>query len=173
MNGGGRGLVWLVVGLAVVLVVVAVGGAFMVIQERDRAESEKRLAEAARQRLAEEKRKTAEAERRAATTRSQGGGTAGAKGGLAAFRGRKAWVVTKSRPAKDYCAMLRRAGVTVRCAYATNRVNLHVLILRCPQLTAASGRALLSALGLNLRINNWQNENACGRYNEITLYLND
>lgn len=69
MTGGGRGMVWLVVGLAVVLVVVAAGGAFMVIQERERAVSEKGLAEAARQRLAEEKRKTAEAERRAAPMR--------------------------------------------------------------------------------------------------------
>jgi len=169
----GRGMVWLVVGLAVVLLVVAAGGAFMVIQERERAVSEKRLAEAARRRLAEEKRKTAEAERRAAATRSQGGGTVGAKSGLAAFRGRKAWVVTKSRPAKDYCAMLRQAGVTVRCGYATNKVKLHVLILRCPELTEARGRTLLSALGLNLRINNWQREKACGRYDEITLYLND
>ena len=69
--------------------------------------------------------------------------------------------------------MLRRAGVTVRCAYATNKVKLHVLILRCPSLTDAHGRTLLRALGLNLRINNWRRENACGRYHEITIYLND
>lgn len=173
MTGGGRGWVWLVVGLAVVLVVVAAGGAFVVINERERAQDEKRLAEAARQRLAEEKRKTAEAERRAASTGGPGQTGNGAGTGLAAFRGRKAWVVTKSRPAKDYCTMLRRAGLTVRCAYATNKVNLHVLILRCPQLTEARGRALLNALGLKLRINNWQRENACGRYHEITIYLND
>lgn len=169
---GSRGFVWLIVILAVVLVVVAGGGAFMVVRERERAETEKRLAEAARQRLAEEKRRTAEAERRIAGAGS--GGTIGdASQGLAAFRGRKAWVVTKTSPSKDYCAMLRRAGLTVRCAYATNRVNLHVLILRCPALTEAHGRALLSALGLNLRINNWQREKACGRYHEITIYLND
>ncbi len=173
MTGGGRGMVWLVVVLAVVLVVVAAGGAFLVIQERERVASEKRLAEAARQRLAEEKRKTAEAERRAATTGGQGRVVVANTGGLAALRGRKAWVVTKSRPAKDYCAMLRQAGVTVRCAYATNKVNLHVLVLRCPELTEAKGRALLSALGLNLRINNRQRENACGKYHEITLYLNN
>jgi hypothetical protein len=169
MSGGGRGMVWLVVGLAVVLVVVAAGGAFMVIRERERTETEKRLAEAARQRLAEEKRKTAEAERRTTTIQGQGGSATG----LASFSGRKAWVVTKTRPSKDYCTLLRKAGLTVRCAYGTNKVNLHVLILRCPQLTEAGGRALLGALGLNLRINNWQRENACGKYNEITIYLND
>lgn len=173
MTGHGRGMVWLVVGLAVVLVAVITGGAFMVIREREQANIETRLARSARQRLAEEKRKTAEAVRRAATIGGQGQAGNGSAVGLAAFRGRKAWVVTKSRPAKDYCAMLRGAGLTVRCAYETNKVKLHVLILRCPELTEARGRALLSALGLDLRINNWQREKACGRYNEITLYLND
>ena len=173
MTGRGRGWVWVVVGLSLVLTAVVIGGTLLVINEHERERAEKRLAEAARQRLAEEKRKTAEAERRAAATGSAGQAGNGAGTGLAAFRGRKAWVVTKTRPAKDYCAMLRQAGVTVRCAYATNKVNLHVLILRCPQLTEARGRALLSALGLKLRINNWQRENACGKYHEITLYLND
>ena len=168
MSGSTRGFVWLTVILAVALVVVAAGGAVLVVRERERAATEKQLAEAARQRLAVEKRKTAEAQRRAEAARS--GSTVGA---MSAFRGRKAWVVTKTRPTKDYCAMLRRAGVTVRCAYATNKVKLHVLILRCPSLTEAKGRTLLRALGLNLRINNWQRENACGQYHEITIYLND
>ena len=92
---------------------------------------------------------------------------------MAWLTGRKVWVVTKTRPAKDHCATLRRAGVTVRCGYGTNKVNLHVLILRCPNLTEARGRALLRHLGLRLRVNNWQRENACGKYHEITIYLRD
>jgi len=154
MNGHKRAFVWLVVVLSVALVAVLAGGAYLVVRERERAETEKRLAEAARRRLAE-------ARRRAATS------------GLAWLGGRKAWVVTKTRPATDYCATLRRAGVTVRCAYATNKVNLHVLILRCPALSEARGRELMRHLGLDLRVNNWQRENACGKYHEITIYLND
>jgi len=181
VSGTARGFVWLTVILAVALVAVVAGGAILVVRERERAATEEQLAAASRLRLADEKRKTAEAERRAreakarAETAKSGAGTTGRTGGggLSAFRGRKAWVVTKTRPAKDYCAMLRGAGVTVRCAYATNKVGLQVLILRCPSLTAAHGRALLRALGLNLRINNWQRENACGKYHEITIYLND
>ena len=45
--------------------------------------------------------------------------------------------------------------------------------LRCPNLTEARGRVLLGRLGLNLRVNNWQHENACGKYHEITIYLNE
>jgi len=177
MSGNNRGFVWLTVILAVALVVVIAGGAVLVVRERERAATEKQLAEAARERLAEEKRKTAEAQRRAREAKAQAeaaarGGNTG-DGGLAWLGGRRAWVVTKTRPTKDYCAILRRAGVTVRCAYATNKVNLHVLILRCPSLTEARGRALLGHLGLNLRVNNWQRENACGKYHEITIYLND
>jgi len=179
MSGSNRGFVWLTVILAVALVTVVAGGAFLVVRERERAATEKQLAAAARQRLAEEKRKTAEAERRAREAQAEAaarggnsGGNAGG-GGLAWLGGRRAWVVTKTRPAKDYCAILRRAGVKVRCAYATNKVNLHVLILRCPNLTEARGRALLDHLGLKLRVNNWQRKNACGKYHEITIYLND
>lgn len=178
MNGQGRGMVWLVVALAAVFVVVAAGGAVLVVSEREDAASETRRAEAARQTLADEKRKTEAAERRLAAV--QGGGGAGggspigaASQGLAAFRGRHVWVVTRTTPPKDYCATLQNAGLTVRCAYRLNKVKLHVLILRCPAITDADGRAFLKALGLQLRINNWQRENACGKYHEITIYLND
>jgi len=177
MNGQGRGMVWLVVALAAVFVVVAAGGAVLVVSEREHAANETRRAEAARQTLADEKRKTEAAERRLAGVQGGGAGGGGPIGaasqGLAAFRGRHVWVVTRTTPPKDYCATLQNAGLTVRCAYRLNKVKLHVLILRCPQITDAHGRALLKALGLQLRINNWQRENACGKYHEITIYLND
>jgi hypothetical protein len=175
MTGHGRGFVWLIVVLSVLLGAVVLGGAFIVFREREHAELARRLAEGARLRLAEERRKAAEAERQAAAARrgseTEGGETTGTE--LAWLKGRHAWVVTRTRPTKDYCAILRRAGVVVRCGYATNKVKLHVLILRCADLSEARGRALLGYLGLNLRINNWQHENACGRYHEITIYLND
>lgn len=172
MNGHGRAMVWLVAVLAVVLVVVAGGGAYLVISENERTASEKRLTEAAHQRLAEEQRKTAEAAR--SVTYAGSGGSIGAPSqGLAAFRGRHVWVVTRTTPPRDYCAILRNAGLVVRCAYRTNKVKLHVLILRCAAITDAHGRALLKALNLDLRINNWQREKACGQYHEITIYLND
>jgi len=182
MTSPKRGFPWLIVILSVVLVAVIAVGAVLVINERDRADQEKNLAKLAQQRLEVEKRKTAEAERRAAEAErrakaaAQGAGTSGGSsggGGIAGFRGRRVWFVTKSRPAKDYCAILKKAGLVVRCGYNRNKVNLHVLILRCPNLTESKGRALMRYLGLNLRVNNWQRENQCGKYHEITVYLND
>ena len=175
MSSATRGFPWLIVILSVVLVGVIAGGGFMVISERERAAEEQRLAEQARRRLAEERRKTAEALRlaveaeRRAKAATQGSGQGG---GIAGFKGRRVWFVTKTRPRKDYCRMLTNAGMTVRCGYARNKVNLHVLILRCRDLTEAKGRALMRYLGLSLRVNNWQSENQCGKYHEITIYLN-
>jgi uncharacterized membrane protein len=92
---------------------------------------------------------------------------------LAALKGRNAWVLTKTVPATDYCAMLRRLGMTVRCRYEQHASNLNTIILRCPDHDASVAEALKRYLGLtDLKTNNWQRENACGQYHEITIYVN-
>jgi uncharacterized membrane protein len=111
-----------------------------------------------------------------------GGGQAGGGGGtqvgsippsLTALRGRNVWIRTKSRPSRDYCAMLRRLGMTVRCQYEQHTSSLNTVILRCPDHDAGIASDLKRYLGLtDLRTNNWQRENACGKYHEITIYVN-
>jgi uncharacterized membrane protein len=110
---------------------------------------------------------------------SQGGGGSGGPQlsaippALTALKGRKAWVSTKSTPARDYCAMLRRLGMTVRCSYEQHTGRLNTVILRCSDHDPAIAEDLKRYLGLtNLPTKNWQRDGACGRYNEITIYLN-
>jgi uncharacterized membrane protein len=109
---------------------------------------------------------------------SQGGGSGGPQLGaippaLTALKGRKVWVSTKSTPARDYCAMLRRLGMTVRCSYEQHTGRLNTVILRCSDHDAGVADDLKRYLGLtNLPTNNWQRDSGCGRYNEITIYLN-
>ena len=117
--------------------------------------------------------------------RTEGGQGGGGQGGggtqvgaippsLTALRGRKVWLRTKSTPASDYCAKLRRLGMTVRCQYEQHTSSLNTVILRCPDHDAGVAADLKRYLGLtDLRTNNWQRENACGKYHEITIYLND
>jgi uncharacterized membrane protein len=92
---------------------------------------------------------------------------------LRALKGRKVWLLTKTVPQRDYCAMLRRLGMVVRCRYEQHASNLNTVILRCPDHDASVATELKRYLGLtDLRTNNWQRENACGRYHEITIYVN-
>ncbi|HUT47922.1 MAG TPA: DUF1036 domain-containing protein [Alphaproteobacteria bacterium] len=113
----------------------------------------------------------------------QSGGSDGAGGGgtqvgsippaLGALRGRRVWLLTKTVPARDYCAMLTRAGMQVRCRYEKHASTLNTVILRCPEHDAGHARALKAYLGLgDLQTKNWQRENACGKYHEITIYVN-
>ena len=104
-----------------------------------------------------------------------GGGTqlGGIPPSLTALKGRKVWVRTKTTPARDYCAMLRRLGMTVRCQYEQHTSSLNTVILRCPEHDAGVAADLKRYLGLTgLRTNNWQREKACGKYHEITIYVN-
>ena len=69
--------------------------------------------------------------------------------------------------------MLTRAGMQVRCRYERHTSTLHTVILRCPDHDAGHAAALKRYLGLgDLQTKNWQRENGCGRYNEITIYVN-
>jgi len=92
---------------------------------------------------------------------------------LSALKGRSVWVRTKTTPSTDYCAMLRRLGMTVRCQYGQHTSSLNTVILRCPDHDGGVASELKRYLGLvDLSTNNWQRENVCGQYHEITIYVN-
>jgi len=105
----------------------------------------------------------------------QGGGTqlGGIPAALGQLRGRSVWIRTKSVPTRDYCALMNRAGMTVRCQYERHTSSLHVVILRCPDHDEGHALALKRYLGLaDLPSRNRQGQNRCGQFNEITIYVN-
>lgn len=110
-----------------------------------------------------------------------GGGmqVGGASPGLAALRGRQIWVSVKAKtPSRDYCAILRRAGMRVECDYGYNvPASLHnTLIVECPTFRDDAAASILQAVGLTgrVRIHDWRkpsNAAKCKNFFGVKLRL--
>ncbi|HUT47921.1 MAG TPA: hypothetical protein VM325_01165 [Alphaproteobacteria bacterium] len=103
-------------------------------------------------------------------SRGSGGGTqlGGVSPGLAALRGRQIWVSVKARtPARDYCAILRRAGLRVECDYGYNvPASLYkTIIVECPTFRDDAAASILKVAGLTgrVRIYDWRKPSNAGK----------
>ncbi|MDH3232057.1 MAG: DUF1036 domain-containing protein [Alphaproteobacteria bacterium] len=101
---------------------------------------------------------------------SGGGGTqiGGLGPGLAALRGRQIWVSVKAQtPSRDYCAILRRAGMRVECDYGYNvpASLFNTIIVECPTFRDDAAATVLRVVGLtgSVRIHDWRKPSNAGK----------
>jgi hypothetical protein len=159
----------------------AAGGAANTARER-------RIVEERRRRVEQERRAREEALRRKREGRSGGGRdtgggkTSGRRGAAAArahLKGRQIWVsVTARKPSRDYCAILRRAGMRVECDYGYKvPASLHnTIIVECPTFRDDAAATVLKLTGLTgrVRIYDWrkpEKADKCKNYFGIKLRL--
>jgi len=142
--------------------------------QRNRTSGETRIVEERRRRLELERRRRQEALRRQGRT---GGESTG--GAAAHLRGRQIWVSVKARtPSRDYCAILRRAGMVVECDYGYKvPTSLHnTIIVECPTFRDDAAATVLKLAGLSgrVRILDWRKPSKrakCKNYFGIKLRL--
>ena len=126
-----------------------------------------------------ERRRRAEALRRRGGGTTGGGSTGGDTAARAHLRGRQIWVSVKARnPSRDYCAILRRAGMRVECdyGYKVPASLYNTIIVECPTFRNDAAATVLKITGLTgrVRVLDWRKPSGkpkCANYFGIKLRL--
>lgn len=100
-------------------------------------------------------------------------------GDISSLSGYNVWVLVDAKsPSKDYCGMLRQAGMTVECNYGWDIYDDETnVMLKCATLPANTGATLQRYLELpSLQIWDWRNHPDygmpyCGEMGAITIEI--